>query len=138
MAYGSVSDLLINDSEELQFNDGDCPRCNFNRALYQLNAFGCQDVTIFCWRCGYYDYLALKLDKKGRSLGSEHQTSCPLGFLSAAGELIDLNSEEDIQEKAEWLKAEIAAGKIAGRDTYLARWNESTGEAELVEGKYPW
>jgi hypothetical protein len=32
----------------------------------------------------------------------------------------------------------VAAGKADGHDAYLSRWNESTGEVELVIGRYPW
>src|SRR5580704_1279053 len=45
---------------------------------------------------------------------------------------------EEVTGEGCLLRAEIAAGKVAGRDAYLARWNEFAGEAELVEGKYPW
>jgi hypothetical protein len=138
MSYMSVSDLLLSNDEEFRIEDGDCPRCNFNRALHQHNAFGCENVTVFCFRCGYYDYSALKLDTKGRIHGSEHQTSQPVGLLVVGGNYDELNSEEETQEKAAWLRAEIAAGKIAGRDAYVSRWDEATQQAELVEGSYPW
>lgn len=129
------SDLL----QDTQFHieDTNCPRCGFCKALYQYNAFNCEDETIHCFRCGYESYSGMKLDHEGQCIGSEHRQSSPAGYLVCAHITLEL-TEDQIEDKAAWLRAEIESGRTNGKDAYLSRWNGETKQAELVVGKYPW
>lgn len=124
--------------EQEQVNDSTCPRCAFARALYQYNAFGVQDETVYCWRCGYSSYSGIKLDQDLSFVRWEHSISAPAGLLVVGAKHTNLNSDEQILEKVAWLRAEIAAGKTKGEDAYLTRWNRGTGQVELLVGKHPW
>lgn len=132
----SIFNILSNEDVEAHTTKVTCPRCKFRRAIYQLTACACHNTALYCSRCGYESVNRLQQDQDG-GLSWMLRITCPAAYMVYGALTVSLN-EGDIQEKTEWLQAEIKAGNAGGKKYYISRWNKKTKQVELVAGKYPW
>lgn len=118
-----------------------CPQCEYGQADYDFECGSAESVTA-CRRCGYYESLDRIRDDDGYFCGWEHRVCDGAGALGCkeigqvGSWLSYLNTRKQVLEAEQWLRNELAQGRVDPAVSYLTKWNDEASQVELVIGKF--